>query len=225
MRILLSLVVVALVSCAPAPTVRATVEPSPTPTASAIPTPEPAVAPTAQPTAPPPPPPTEEPLEPDPILFARANTWVSQIDLPKPFPVLVGLVNNAGPFQAHFAGFRQDGTAVLSIGRRAVWSNILTHEFGHAWHTKYMGEDLTRWGEYAKIRGYVAPTDPIRLIRDGGYTDDWRERFALDFQWAFNPDYSGRFMPNSDYWPKAQFDEFRAWVRALPTRPLPAVAH
>ena len=86
-------------------------------------------------------------------------------------------------------------SAVLSIGRRAVWSNILTHEFGHAWHTKFMAEDLTRWGEYAKIRGYVSPTDPIQLYRAGLYTDDWRERFALDFQWAFNPDHAGRFMP------------------------------
>ena len=151
----------------------------------------------------------------DVALAAMARRWVDAIDLPKLFPYRVQLYDPAGPYHASFGGFDGD-TAILLVGRADVRSNVVVHEYGHAWHEKFMKYDKTLWAEYGKLRGF---TDPMQVGQGGDYLQDWRERFAFDFQWAFNPDYNGAFAPTVGYWDPGTLQRFREFVRSLPARP------
>jgi hypothetical protein len=128
----------------------------------------------------------------------------------------VQLYEPLGNYHVGFGGFSA-GFAILLVGRDDVKSNTVTHEFGHAWHEYFMGYDTKMWQQYGAIRGF---TDPIQLVQGASYLDDWRERFANDFQWAFNPDYEGRYMPGPGYWDPSTFQKFRDFVKGLPTRHL-----
>ena len=233
MRLLAVAVAVLVVACTPAPVVNtspapelaspsaspsaepsAPVSPSPSPSATPSPTPGFEKDPADDPVAAVPGVPAR-PVVSDAQLAAQAQAMVDAIALPKAFPDRIQLYDPAGQYHAAFGGFQQ-GTAVLMVGRNAVRTNVVVHEFGHAWHERYMGYDTKIWLEYGKIRGY---TDPVRLVQNSdNYLDDWRERFAVDFQWAFNPDYRGQFMPADGYWTQAQFTAFRQFVIALPSR-------
>ena len=145
--------------------------------------------------------------------MARAS--VDAIALPKAFPYRIQLYDPPpGAFHAGFGGF-SGGTAVLLIGRDDVRSNTVVHEYGHAWHEWFMKYDPKLWGEYGSIRGF---TDPLRLTQSQNYLDDWRERFANDFQWAFNPDWEGRYVPGPAYWDPPTWQKFRDFVKGLPGR-------
>jgi hypothetical protein len=165
------------------------------------------VAPTPIPT------PTRSPRLPDYILEAQARATIDGIGLPKVFPYKISLYEPLGNYHAGFGGF-QSGVAVLLIGRDDVRSNTVTHEYGHAWHEYFMKYDKKMWAEYGAIRGF---TDQIQLYQGINYLDDWRERFANDFQFAFNPDYEGRFAPSPGYWDPQTYDKFKTFVKALPT--------
>ena len=151
----------------------------------------------------------------DAQLAVQAQAIVEAIALPKGFPYRIQLYDAAGPYHAAFGGF-DSGTAVLLLSRDSVRSNIVVHEYGHAWHERFMGYDSAIWLEYGKVRGY---TDQLRLAQNAdNYLDDWRERFAVDFQWAFNPDYGGKLMPSDGYWSPVQLAAFRQFVITLPVR-------
>jgi hypothetical protein len=143
-----------------------------------------------------------------------ARATLDGIQLPRTFQYKVQLYEPFGNYHASFGGF-SGGVAILIVGRDDVRSNTVTHEYGHAWHEYFMQYDKRIWAEYGAIRQF---TDPIQLLQGASYLDDWRERFANDFQWAFNPDYEGKFMPSPGYWSPAQFSAFRQFVSSLPAR-------
>ncbi len=146
-----------------------------------------------------------------------ARTTIDGVALPKVFAYRIQLYEPPdASFHAGFGGFT-GGAAILLIGRDDVRPNTVTHEYGHAWHEYFMRYDKTIWAEYGAIRGF---TDPIQLSQGQNYLDDWRERFANDFQFAFNPDYGGRYAPGPGYWDPSTYQKFKDFVMALPSRHL-----